>query len=97
MDAFVVRNGRAELALHVEEAVCESGGAIRGEAGARRVQYLDFFEGAQVDGFLFADQLGDAITDELVRPARSHVHTPDHPFRVADEDAHAGSRHGNRG
>ena len=87
----------AELALHVEGAVRESGGAIRGEAGARRSQHLDLLEGAQVKGFLFADQLGDAITDELVRPARSHVHAPNHPFRVADEDAHAGSGHGNRG
>ena len=89
-------DGGAELALHVKEAVRESGGAIRCEAGAGRVQHLDLLEGAQVDSFLFADQLRDAVADDLVLPARSHVYAPNHPFRVADEHAHTGCGNGNR-
>lgn len=67
MDAFVVWDGRAELALHVEEAVRESGGASRGEAGACRIRHLDFLGGAQVDGFLRADLLREAYVAEAAQ------------------------------
>ena len=90
VDAVVVGNGGAKLALHVQEAVREPGRPVGNEARQCRVQHLDLLEHAQVDRFLLADQLRDAVAHKLVRPVGDHVHAANDPFRVANDDPGAG-------
>ena len=89
VDVAVVGNGRAKLALHVQEAVREPGRPVENEACERGVQHLDLLERAQVDRLLLANQLRDTVAHELVRAVGDHVHAADDPLRVADDDSGA--------
>ena len=90
VDAAVVGDRRAKLALHVQEAVREPRRPVGNKAGQGRVQHLDLLERAQVDGLLLSDQLRDPVAHELVRAVGDHVHAPHDPFRVADDDPGTG-------
>ena len=90
VDAVVVGDGGAKLALHVQEAVREPRRPVGNKARQCRVQHLDLLECAEVDGLLLADQLRDAVAHELVRPVGDHVHAANDPFRVANDDSGAG-------
>ena len=94
MNLRVVRHGLAELTLHVEDAVGELGGVVGNEPRFRRIEYLDCrLQPCEKDGFASAHELGHAVADDLISTG-SVIRPPDDPFRIAHDDASAGSGYG---